>query len=343
MIRPQCTKRFVIDVGHRCNMNCIFCYHHHEGDLTKAKFREFNEISNEVDNGIARGNIWCDFTGGEPTLHPSICHFVKVLSDRSIGTTIITNGVVGPTTVDKIIDSGLDEFLVSVHGMEHTHDHLTYKGVRESQLKFLEQIKGRMNIRFNFVINQLNQKEILETADWMSQWSPSIVNFINFNPLHEWKSSLKEAEDIIAGFFIVENQLNRAIGLLEQKNIGVNVRYYPMCRIAEEYRRCICNDLHVIFDPYEWDYRMPVKTVEKYIQWGIDATNETECKDYPCRDCDLQWICGGLNKKFLEIAGPECLTPQRVNFSSYEDRFNFYHYRQHNERTLKQPIRKAAI
>ena len=342
VVRPQCTKRFVVDLGHHCNINCKFCYHHHEGDLTKVNFTDHDWITEEIGKGISRGNTWCDFTGGEPTIHPEICQFIDLLNKNNIGSTIITNGIVNSSTTAKLLDAGLDEFLVSIHGTDNTHDFLTTSGAREHQNAFLSLIYGRIPIRFNFVMNQFNQKEIFDTAVWMSKWKPSIVNFINFNPHHEWKVNLKDAEDIIPGLFITENQLNKSIESLESKGIGVNVRYYPMCRIAEEYRRCVCNDLHVVFDPYEWDYCIPIKTIEKYLHWGAGATSDTEYKDFPCNECDLQWICGGINKYFLEVAGNDCITGQKISFDHYEDRFYFYYYRQHNVLTLNHKSIEAA-
>ena len=333
-VRPQCTNRFVVDVGHRCNINCKFCYHRHEGDLTKASFKDRNYITDEIGKGISRGNTWCDFTGGEPTLYPDIYQFIELLYKKEVGSTIITNGVVSEHITERLLGAGLSEFLISIHGTDSTHDFLAASGVRFHQNEFLSRISDRIPIRFNFVINQFNQKEIYETAMWMSQWQPLIVNFINFNPHHGWRNNLEDAESIVPGLFIVEDQLNRAIKFLEDHGVGVNVRYYPMCRIAEEYRRCICNDLHVIFDPYEWDYCMPVKTTEKYLQWGVDATHRVENKDFPCNECDLQWICGGANKYFLEVTGNDCLTQQQVDFTNYEDRFYFYYYRQYNSLTL---------
>lgn len=315
-------------------MNCKFCYHHHEGDLTKGKFHDHDAIVQEIGKGLSRGNTWCDFTGGEPTMHPDICQFIELLNKKNCGSTIITNGVVNQFVIDNLIESGLKEFLVSIHGLEETHNKLTIQGARKSQIKFLEQINGRVGLRFNCVINQFNQNELIETSEWMRQWNPSIVNFINMNPHHGWMHDNQAIEDIIAGFYIVRPQLDASIKLLEDAGIGVNVRYYPMCQIAEEYRRCICNDLHVVFDPYEWDYGIRVKQPEVFLQWGINGSNNIECKEYPCKECDLQWICGGLNSKFLEIAGEKCIIPQRISFEKYEDQFNFYYYRQHNDRTL---------
>jgi MoaA/NifB/PqqE/SkfB family radical SAM enzyme len=329
IVRPQPTKRFMVDVGHHCNMNCKFCYHHHEGDLRKAKFKDHDEIIKIIGNGIARENTWCDFTGGEPTIHPDICSFVSLLKSQNIGSTIITNGVMPLITIDKLLDAGLNEFLISIHGLEDTHDKLTTHGARHAQETFLKLIRGKIDIRFNFVINQFNQNEIIETVSWMLQWDPKIINFINFNPHHGWKNDLKNAEEIVAGLYIAETQLNASIKLLEENNVGVNLRYYPMCRIAEKNRKYVCNDLQVVFDPYEWDYDLPIKTNECFLQWAVNATKSTEYKMFPCKDCNLQWICGGINKHFLEVVGDQIVTPQKINFENYEDRFYFYYYRQH--------------
>lgn len=326
---PNPTSTFVLDIGRHCNINCKFCYYHHLGDLRKQGWKTEESIINEITDGVGRGNTRVEVTGGEPTLYQLMPYFVKMMKNKGLEVCIITNGLVSKERLRELIYSGVDEFLISIHGTEKIHDELTMHGARELQELALDVIdrSGLKNgYRFNFVINSFNQLNIYEAAQWMSQWQPTIVNFINMNPHGMWQNS-KDTKSVIADLRIVETQLDAAIKHLESSLIDVNLRYYPMCRVAEKYRRCVCNDLHVMFDPKEWDYCTMPKTFERYKQWGIDTSNNVEEKGEPCCRCDLQWVCGGVNKHFHKASNEmfgELILPQKT---WDVDKNDFYHYR----------------
>lgn len=331
-MKPEPTKTFVLDVGRHCNINCRFCYYRQLGDLRLQGWKSQKQLMSDIQDGVARGNNRVEITGGEPTMYPWIYEIVETLKDLNIDVCIITNGIVAESQLKSLIDSGVDEFLISIHGTEETHDRLTAPGARKAQIKTLETLYKaglKDHYRFNYVVNSFNQHDILNTAQWMSQWLPTIVNFINMNPHHEWVND-KDTKNVIADLRVVEPLLNQAIEYLESVTIDINVRYYPMCRIAEEYRRCICNDLHVCFDPKEWDYCTLPKTYERYKQWGIDTSNNVEEKGDPCCRCDLQWICGGANKYWHRASNQvhgEILIPQKIKGIDKDD---FYYYRKDN-------------
>ena len=151
---------------------------------------------------------------------------------------------------------------------------------------------------------------------------------------HGWKTDKLTAKGLIADLRIAEPQLNFAIRYLESSGIGVNVRYYPMCRLREEYRRCVSSDLHVWFDNAEWDYHLP-KNWQHGRDYWINESKKVEEKGKPCCHCDLQWICGGANKHFHETSNMtygEVLLAQKVPEVKYKN--DFYFYRQHNVMTL---------
>lgn len=333
MINPTPTKRAVIDPLRACNLKCSMCYYLH-GDMKSIK--PFDVVKKDIDAAIARGNNYIDVTGGEPTIYPQICELVKYALDKGVRTCIITNAITPVSIMEKIIDAGIDQFLISIHGTEQVHDKLVcHPGARKKQIQFLELLKSKgVSFRFNCVINSFNQNEILQIAEWMSPYKPSIVNFINMNPHGEWSSKINETRKVIADLRLVEPNLNLAIQHLESNGIGVNVRYYPMCRIAPEYRRCICNDLHVVFDPYEWDYNIQPKTLEAHKTWGEHTSNCMEEKDGKCKSCQLFKVCGGINKAFNRATEGKMIDSITSGINEIEKN-DFYLYRKHNEKTLE--------
>jgi MoaA/NifB/PqqE/SkfB family radical SAM enzyme len=299
--------------------------------------RKLDDVKKDIDAAYERGNNYIDITGGEPTVYPEITELVKYALSKGMKTCIITNGLVSERRANEIMDVGLDDWLISVHGLEKTHDFLVQApNARKNQVRFLNQIRERMTFRFNSVINGYSQNELPELAKWMIQYKPRIVNFIHFNCHHNWGQHPEEVKEVIADLRKVEPLLNEAITILESNGIGVNVRYYPMCRIREDYRRCVCNDLQVMFDPYKWDYGELPKTVEQYTNWGIKTSSSNEEKGEPCCRCDLQRICGGMHRVHNKITEGKMLDP--VINSEIIDKSDFYYYRKNNVLTLKERV-----
>lgn len=340
MIEPTPTKRFVLDALRICNIKCKFCYYLHSYEKWSEYLWNLDKCKEEIDKGITRGNNYMEITGGEPTIHPQICEIIKYALDRGVRTCIITNGIVSENKARQILDAGIDDFLVSRHGLKDTHNFITnLDRAYDIQIRFLSQIRGKMKFRFNCVINRFNQSEIFGIAKKLAYWQPRIVNFINMNPHHEWQDKALETSQVIADLSIVQPLLEKSIEYLESLGIGVNLRYYPMCCIKEEYRRTVCNDLHVVFDPHEWDYHIQPKTYETFRQWGINTSRNVEHKEAPCCHCDLQWICGGINKAYFNASGGKFIRDIEnlnisVPFNGESSKNDFYFYRRDNFLTL---------
>lgn len=324
------TRRFSIDVGRKCNINCRFCYHHHLGDLRKQTYRPVDDLKKDIDSGIARGNNYFDFTGGEPSLHPQIIDLIKYGLSKNVKSCLITNGLAGHKTYQDIIDAGIDDFLISIHGIENTHDYLIdFKDGFKKQERTIKQIlDNQINLRFNTVINRYNQLQLLDMSKYMARFNPYIVNFINMNLHHKWRGDIA-GKDIIANINLVEPILNESINYLEDRNIKVNVRYYPMCRIAKENYKNICNYTLVLFDPYEWDYSIFPKT--RYQEW-INEEKKNIAEIDPCKECDLYKMCGGTNKYHhamsKEAGYGEIYKPQKIENI---DKNDLMYFRKYNE------------
>ncbi len=325
-MKPIPTTRFVIDPLRVCNIKCKFCYHLHTYPTWKDYTWPIEDVYKAIDDGIARGNDYVDITGGEPTLYPDIEKVIDYGLSTGVKTCLITNGTVNEKKANSIMDAGVDDWLVSRQGLEETHDFVTNNpGGFQKQIKFLNNVANKMDFRFNCVLHNFNQEEVLEIAREMAKYEPTHVNFINMNPHNQWLHKTLETKEVIADLSIVQPLLEQAIDLLESAGTTVNVRYYPMCCLAEKYRKTVCNDLHVVFDPYEWDYCIE-KNYEAFRNWGINTSKNVEHKERPCSVCGLQWICGGVNKAYFKASEGRYIEP--VAFAG--DKNDFYYYRQHN-------------
>jgi len=297
------TTRFVIEPLLNCNIKCKMCYHLHKYENWKDYTKTLEQVRNEIDEAKDRGNDYMDITGGEPTMYKDLISLIRYATTSEIKSCIITNGIVSESKAAEILEAGINDFLVSRHGLEKTHNFITnYDKAYEKQVRFLDQIAKNMSFRFNGVITKFNQEDFLKIAEEMVIYQPRVVNIINMNPHHEWMDKSIETQDVVADLRKAQPILEDTIEFLEYNHVVVNLRYYPMCRIKEEYRRCVCNDLQVIFDPYEWDYNITPKTFEAFRNWGISTSLANEEKGEPCCRCGLQNVCGGINKSFHKAA-----------------------------------------
>lgn len=342
------TRREVVDVGHLCDINCLHCYNRFENDKS---FRTKENIMQDISTAKNNGNTYIDFTGGEPTLHPDIIEIVEHVISLDMKCCIITNGLQAePNLITKLIDivvtNGqtklevmpklielVDDWLISTHGTEVDHIKIVgFDDARVQQEIFINLLeKHKKTYRFNCCILSYNQYNLAEFAQWAAaKEGLRIVNFINFNPHGVWNNH-PEARAQMSDLNIVEDQLNKAIAILEEAGKGINVRYFPMCRIAEENRKYVCNDLQVMHDPYEWSYGTTPKTHEAYIRYAQDISANNELKASPCITCNIRMVCGGINKSFFRMAADRSIVKPILEGSRERDPF---FYRRHNDTAL---------
>lgn len=333
---PRPTKRAVIDVGHKCSIECSMCYWLHELKNGSASWESIDKLKQDIFKAQQRGNNYIDATGGEPTLYPHITELITHATSLQMKFCIITNGITGEKQIQSILEAGIDDWLVSVH-----HQAMKLRGgkefnVREKQERFLKQVQSYSKedrpYRFNCCMNRENQNVLVETAQWAVKWKPRIFNFINMNPHNNWQKDIEGTKKIIGDLDVLEKQLCEAIPILLKEGIGVNVRYYPMCRLPETFRMHIANDRAVLWDPYEWDYNITPKTFEAFLKASDNMSRSIEWNGQPCLKCDLKFICGGINKAFFLAYGLKgCVKPVKDEKVLRDD---FYHYRRHNKQCL---------
>jgi MoaA/NifB/PqqE/SkfB family radical SAM enzyme len=331
MESPKPTRRAGIDTGWKCNVECKFCYHIFKD--TDRSPEDIEKVKASIMAAKDRGNDTIDLVGpGEPSIVPHIADVIRFAKSIGMRVCMITHGIIGAKKLEDIMDAGLDDFLISMHGMNDTHNELLggIKGARAAQEKTIAAIRARgKTYRVNFVMNAYNFKEIGDFAQYLTGLDPKprIVNFINFNPHGEWAGNIASKE-FVADLREAEPLLNQAVDLLEAAGIGVNLRYYPMCRIAERHRKNVCNDLQVMLDPYEWDYSVLPKTAEYYTAYGKYISQTIEEAGGQCGQCDIKGICGGINKQYNAFTGGRLI--DKVSAPELRQSTDFYYYRRHN-------------
>lgn len=335
---PRVTTRAVLDPTRLCHLRCEFCYYLN-GDLESVK--PWEQQAAEVYAAKARGCDSADLTGGDPLTNPKVVDLVKLCVEQNLSLRIITSLICAEKVLDAVLDAGVDDWLISLHGGKaETHDDIVkVPNARAKQIRRMQKIAARMDYCVNYVMVEKNQSEMAELARWLVSLDrpPKIANFINFNVFGNWLVSNEwraKAMANVVDISIAGPILDEAIDVLESAGVGVNVRYAPMCMVAERHRKNICNDLHVAFDHGEWDNAFgATSTVDHvYNTYSVPLSIHNEEKGEPCSRCSHQWICGGANKLWHKFAnekfGREQLVPISLPDGAHPK--DFWFYRKHN-------------
>ncbi|HEV2863942.1 MAG TPA: radical SAM/SPASM domain-containing protein [Pyrinomonadaceae bacterium] len=106
------------------------------------------------------------FNWGEPFLNPDACKIVRMIADRGIRTVLSTNLQLIPDP-EEIIASGLDELIVSCHGVtQETYEKYMVGGEVEKTFQNLDRIVAaggpgmKMKVVLRFVVFAHNEHEV---------------------------------------------------------------------------------------------------------------------------------------------------------------------------------------
>ncbi len=306
------TRRAVVDLNRVCNAKCLMCYYAHSNEKWS---KSIETVKKELVEAKKRGNTSVDFTGGEPTIYPHMEEAIEFAEGIGLHTCVITNGL-AVDRIRRIIDAGCREWLLSVHGYGATQDKvLNVQGAWKRISDCLEVFhEKKCFVRVNCTLTKLNAKELPKLAlFFVKEVKARVVNFINFNPHYEWGK--KDQPEVFKRLNKVQVKVKRvapflrtAIDILNANNTWVNVRYFPFCAL-KGYETHICNNPQVMFDPFEWDYGVHPKTVERYLQFARELQRRINSREGRCSQCGIVDVCGGVHRNYAKIHGYEEMEP----------------------------------
>ena len=107
----------------KCNLKCDFCYLKtglNQEELGHLSIKEWEKIL----KGVPRKTI-IDITGAEPFASPILKDFIKLISQLGFKFSITTNGTIfNKNLVEFIVDHNISMVMISLDGMEQTHNRL---------------------------------------------------------------------------------------------------------------------------------------------------------------------------------------------------------------------------
>jgi len=256
------TRRGVMWLGQTCNIRCHFCYfldrinstdHPEHAFMTIEKAKRI--CSTLVD---VYGNNAIDIQGGEPTLFRHINELVEHCRTIGLMPTLITNAIAlqDLRRCVALKDAGIRDLLVSVQGLDDTYDSIVgVKGASVKHRQGLENIiKAGIPIRFNSVLSKPILPQLERIAQLAVDVNARVVNFLAFNPFEDQQIAGKRNATNVPRYSEVSPYLNAAMDILANGNVECNVRYFPICMVAERHRKSMFNFQQLPYDVHEWDY-----------------------------------------------------------------------------------------
>jgi molybdenum cofactor biosynthesis enzyme MoaA len=255
------TRRGILWLGQTCNLRCFFCYF-----LDRIENEEHPEhpfMSLDKAKQICRtlvdyyGNNSIDIQGGEPTLWPHIYDLVSFNAAIGLSSTIISNGqaLSHRATVTRLRESGLRDVLLSLQGLGAVYDTtVRQQGGSVRQMKALRNMQEEgLPFRFNTVLTGPALAQLDDIADLAIATGAEVVNFLGFNPFNDQESGKRSQQDV-PRYSDIAAPLNSALDRLAAADVEANVRYLPLCLLAERHRPTAYNFSQIPYDLHENDF-----------------------------------------------------------------------------------------
>lgn len=182
-------KRYaVIPVWYGCNSSCTVCMLSNvKGRMAAVDFETFSRVVTTLVNERRYDNLI--LSGAEITTFAHIEQYVRYAASfrwfRKIQ--IQTNGrkLADPSYLAMLVDAGVNEFFVSVHGLEECHDAISgVSGSYSATMKGIGNLSGsRVNVITNTVLTRSNLNNLVPLFKQLCAAPVHEMHLWNFFPM----------------------------------------------------------------------------------------------------------------------------------------------------------------
>ena len=317
--------------GGPCDKACKHCYYAFQKQLVFFDLNTMIAHANRMRHYY--GLRYCDISGGEATIYgpkskdgrrPWLESLIGHCARIGLKPTVITHGQNNtPELVKGVEDAGLEDWLISMHGMSEGHDNLVVNHSGKGDGGWERLVANLPHItrpaRFNSTIQAFNYQELPRQARWLADnMPPTVFNMIQFNPFFAWAG--KEVIEFQEKMTTLAPFVAEAVRIAEAAGWEVNVRYFSPCVAAEHgfERNCI-GYFQTQLDPWEWSLVETEKIPMHFIKaaGGIHEANMAVCrqiaetrKNDKCASCRFFGnVCEGPPEQYQKRYGIDELRP----------------------------------
>lgn len=176
-----------------CENSCKHCYLKEETSYKKEienelNFKNLKIVLNDFIETIkewgAIGSI--NFTGGDPLLKKEVFQLIKIATENGLRVGILGNpNLIDYETATRLKEAGLDQYQLSLDGLEKTHDELRGKiGSFKDTLRAIETLqKAGINTVVMFTLSKVNAKDLIKVINLVNNLRVSIFDFARIVPI----------------------------------------------------------------------------------------------------------------------------------------------------------------
>jgi len=286
----------VIPIWYHCNNDCSICMlakvKNRLDTVNPAQFRSL--VRGLVKDGRYDGLI---LSGAEITTFEHLELYVREAASyrRFKKIQIQTNGrhLASPDYVERLVDAGVNEFFISVHGMEPVHDAITrVPGSFRETMEAIANLAGYpVNIITNTVLTRINYHEIVPLLRMLCAMPIHELHIWNYFPMER-----SDTHDMIVSIPEVTALFPDIVKVLSTAGKQLVLKGFPECISPG--------------DPCFIDSRFPLNLIQDDF-WAEFGKNGFATCYY--REMCSSKKCWALSRAYIEKFGDEhlLLSPRR--------------------------------
>jgi MoaA/NifB/PqqE/SkfB family radical SAM enzyme len=256
-------------------------------DLPAISFDNYKNLLKEIRAGGRFQNLI--LSGAEVTTCENLDRFAQYA--KSLGyfkkIQIQTNGrrLCDREYLAHLIDCGVNEFFVSIHGLEDVHDATTCRPGSFKELKAgLKNLAGHdVNVISNTVLTKRNLDEIPRLIDLLSREKISEIHLWNYFPMER-----TDSRDLAVSMRDFSGMLQKILPIARSAGKSLVLKSFPICLSSGE---------PGFFDSFFPETIIPDRFWREFSACGFGGcVYRNECKAYEC------W---GLSSAYTDKYGNE--------------------------------------
>ncbi len=288
--RVDLRKYCVISIWFGCNSNCSICMlSRNRQNLPIPGFDTFRQVTAHV----ARENRYegIILSGGEVTTFRELENYVRFAAGlgRFKKIQIQTNGrrLSDRGYVERLIEWGVNEFFLSVHGLGAVHDVIT--GVSgafgEVEAALANLAAFDVNVISNSVLTKINYDNFSSLIAYLARTNVSEMQVWNYFPMER-----TDSRDYVVGLREFQRLLSGIVPLVREADKPIVFKSFPHCLPIDP--------------PAVFDGAFPATALPDLFWKEFDECGFGRCVYRESKECEER-LCWGLSSAYIRKYGTE--------------------------------------